>query len=178
VGYDDKKQRFVFPNTWGPNWGRRGLGFLPYSYFPSRFIEGWILTLLQSPIKRDKQAGIEIRSWGIKTPLGNIQHGVEIYDHHIDEMIAWGFAIERENTLDLEELFVRPKWRKQGYGSELAKEFVNLSTCRGKKLHAWIPHPDVKSENKLALEKILYHLNLKFKQSPFRWASGVGEWRG
>ena len=33
MGYDDRKERFIFPNSWGGNWGRHGLGFLPYTIF-------------------------------------------------------------------------------------------------------------------------------------------------
>ena len=32
VGYDDSKQTFIFRNSWGPNWGCGGYGFMPYAY--------------------------------------------------------------------------------------------------------------------------------------------------
>jgi C1A family cysteine protease len=32
VGYDDAKQRFVLRNSWGPTWGDKGYGTIPYSY--------------------------------------------------------------------------------------------------------------------------------------------------
>ena len=32
IGYDDKKQLLCFQNSWGTNWGRKGLGFLPYQF--------------------------------------------------------------------------------------------------------------------------------------------------
>jgi C1A family cysteine protease len=32
VGYDDNKRRFIFRNSWGPGWGTKGYGTLPYEY--------------------------------------------------------------------------------------------------------------------------------------------------
>jgi C1A family cysteine protease len=32
VGYDDKKEIFIFRNSWGESWGDKGYGQLPYAY--------------------------------------------------------------------------------------------------------------------------------------------------
>jgi C1A family cysteine protease len=32
VGYDDASQRFLFRNSWGARWGKKGYGTLPYAY--------------------------------------------------------------------------------------------------------------------------------------------------
>jgi C1A family cysteine protease len=32
VGYDDAAQLLKFQNSWGPDWGQRGFGFLPYAF--------------------------------------------------------------------------------------------------------------------------------------------------
>jgi len=32
VGYDNAKQAFIIRNSWGPTWGEKGYGFLPYGY--------------------------------------------------------------------------------------------------------------------------------------------------
>lgn len=32
VGYDDKQQRFIVRNSWGPKWGMRGYFTMPYAY--------------------------------------------------------------------------------------------------------------------------------------------------
>lgn len=175
VGYDNHKQRFIFLNSWGSKWGRRGLGFLPYSYLPSRFLEGWIVTIPESSQLKRISSKIDICRWDHKDPFGNIMYGVEIIDFSQDEMIAWGFAIERSNSLDLEELFVRPNWRRHGYGSQIAIEFSQIGNHLGKQLRAWIPHPDGVSQNKAALNKIMHKLGLSLKPSPVRWAAVIGE---
>lgn len=35
VGYDDKTQRFIVRNSWGPNWGIKGYFTMPYAYLTS-----------------------------------------------------------------------------------------------------------------------------------------------
>ncbi len=32
VGYDETKRRVKFKNSWGPNWGDKGYGYLPYDF--------------------------------------------------------------------------------------------------------------------------------------------------
>lgn len=32
VGYDDNKDAFTIANSWGPEWGDKGFGYLPYEY--------------------------------------------------------------------------------------------------------------------------------------------------
>jgi C1A family cysteine protease len=33
IGYDDTSRLVAFLNSWGPNWGKNGIGFLPYEFF-------------------------------------------------------------------------------------------------------------------------------------------------
>lgn len=35
VGYDDHRAWIIFQNSWGTNWGDKGFGYLPYSFFTS-----------------------------------------------------------------------------------------------------------------------------------------------
>jgi len=174
-GYEDYLKRFLILNSWGLTWGDNGFGYLPYEYFPERFLEGWTFLrplYLHPPI--DKISKIKVTTWGTKDSFGNMLHGVEINDVNEDEMIGWGFAIERNNVLELEELFVRPNWREKGFASKIAKEFITLSDSLRKKLKVWIPHPDVVDSNLKGLHAILDSLNITYSSSPVRWASGVG----
>lgn len=176
VGYDNHKQRFIFLNSWGARWGRRGMGFLPNSYFPDRFLEGWTIIVPRSiPWTRKNSSVIDLRRWANKDPFGNTFYGAEIVDFPNNEIIAWGFAIERETSLNLEELFVRPNWRRRRYGTLLAAEFTQLGTRLGKRLRAWVPHPDGVKGNEEALNKILHQLGLSRRPSPVRWAAAIGE---
>jgi len=175
IGMSTRKRRFVFLNTWGPGWGRRGWGFLPYSYFPSRFIEGWMVTVPESESWEPSVfPRIKLFQWYTQSPFGDL-YCSEIVDTLRDEILAWGIAIEREDSLDLEELFVRPGWRRQGCGSLLATEFAQLAADLDKRLRAWVPHPDGVKGNEEALNKILLRMGLVRRPSPVRWAAAVGE---
>lgn len=179
VGYDNHKQQFNFINPWG-NWGDNGRGTVPYSYISTRFVEGYVIPSFEilpdiSPRSIDS-SHMKIRTWKTDTHIGGGKmYGAEIVDPIEDEMIAWGFAIERKTSLDIEELFVRPNWRRKGYGSLLTTGFVQMGADLGKKLQAWVPHSDCGTRNEVALNKILRLLGLSREPSPVRWASAVGK---
>lgn len=39
VGYDDTKKMLKFENEWGPDWGDKGYGYLPYSYITPNLVD-------------------------------------------------------------------------------------------------------------------------------------------
>jgi len=42
IGYDDDKGAFEIINSWGPNWGDAGYGWIDYKFWPSWVNEGYI----------------------------------------------------------------------------------------------------------------------------------------
>lgn len=46
VGYDDSKKCFIFQNSWGPEWGDKGYGYIPYAYILNQQESGdfWTIT--------------------------------------------------------------------------------------------------------------------------------------
>jgi GNAT superfamily N-acetyltransferase len=174
IGYDREVKRFKFLNSWGAKWGDSGFGYLPFDYFSSRFLEGWaILSPCMMPLPIIP-GGIELRTWGIDDPLGGIFHGIEILDVANNEIIGWAFAVMRGSFLDVEEIFVRPKWRRSGYASQLTSKLKLLANQLDRKLRAWIPHSDYGRENIPAVRAILKQLNLGVIRSSVRWAAAVG----
>ena len=41
VGYDNKKKRFKFKNSWSRAWGEEGYGYLPYTYMTKYGMDCW-----------------------------------------------------------------------------------------------------------------------------------------
>lgn len=45
VGYDDRSQRFIVMNSWGPDWGKKGYFTIPYEYVCSQRLASDFWTL-------------------------------------------------------------------------------------------------------------------------------------
>ena len=62
VGYDDEKRFVKFRNSWGPAWGDKGYGYLPYEYFTDGGVgDCWsirsvVLTADADPISTEEAA--------------------------------------------------------------------------------------------------------------------------
>ena len=41
MGYDDKKKRFKFKNSWSADWGEKGYGYIPYAYVEKYGSDHW-----------------------------------------------------------------------------------------------------------------------------------------
>jgi C1A family cysteine protease len=51
VGYDDRSERFIVRNSWGPKWGQRGYFTMPYAYMtnPQLAQDFWTLETVEEP---------------------------------------------------------------------------------------------------------------------------------
>jgi C1A family cysteine protease len=45
VGYDNPKKLFIVRNSWGPDWGKKGYGTMPYAYFTNTDLSADFWTL-------------------------------------------------------------------------------------------------------------------------------------
>jgi GNAT superfamily N-acetyltransferase len=76
-----------------------------------------------------KVIGISTLHGKTDTPLGTL-HVLENYDGSDDERRGWAVLLERRNCLELQEIFVKPEFRRQGIASTLVRKIDGL---RGKK---------------------------------------------
>lgn len=172
-GYNDAEQNFTFRNSWGAGWGDRGNGRLSYEYFERYHVEGWIIPNAKRfrPQKRIK--GIAEACWGIVGRLTDRPlHGFEYIDVRNDECIAWAFVVERNGFAEVEELFVRPTFRGQGYGRRLANLILSSKRIEGLPLRLWVSHADSQIMTDAAALQTLRRLGLKHvNPSGARWAA-------
>ena len=179
VGYDDAKSQFTFMNSWGTDWGDDGFGYLPYDSFEATWDEGWFMNLAY-PDFRKRRPEYSRRSWGFqRAASGFVYHCFEFTDPQ-DLRIAWALAVQREEGwLEVEELFVRPTFRRQGYGKGLLRSLQKLAGELGCELKMWISHADIDASSISAIDKLIAPIGLERKVSGYRWApafaSPVGE---
>jgi GNAT superfamily N-acetyltransferase len=91
-----------------------------------------------------------------------------------DERMGWAFVLHRNGFLDVEELFVRPQYRRQGISGHLVERILYLSHQLGQPLRLWVPFSDWELDNRGLVEKIAERLGLALFDSPVKWAAAVG----
>jgi len=110
-------------------------------------------------------------SWGIPDLISrSFLHGFEINDTRNNEPIGWAFIVRRNGFFDIEEFFVRPMFRGQGYGRKLVKAIQGNRRIKAP-LRAWISHAD--SALGAPAQAVLRRLGLKAEPCSERWASYV-----
>jgi GNAT superfamily N-acetyltransferase len=175
VGYDDNTQKFKFVNSWGRDWGDKGYGYLPYTYFELFMTEAWVDI---RPNYNDiapytysfKAAGGIAMEWYLASVLHDIIYGVEIRDSKLDGRKAWGFAFQYDGYLNVEELFIKPKYRGRGYSKQLISSFERISKQLSLPLRFWISHPDNNIPNMVILEHMAGKNGYHLSYSGVRWA--------
>lgn len=172
IGYDDATSEFKFRNSWGPGWGDRGNGYLPYDVFDSTCTEAWTEDLMRSPARRDISPAV--LSWAEDEGEIGILHCHELV-HDGGERIAWAFAVEGSGLMELEELFVIPRFRKRGNGTMLTRLVEALAQERACDLRAWVPHVDCAARNLAIVERLFRGVGFKLRPSPQRWAGQLAE---
>jgi GNAT superfamily N-acetyltransferase len=174
IGYDDSTQLLKFINTWGPNWGDRGCGYISYRTFERTWVEGWCF-FPEKQRPTGPEPGLKERSWAASEFGGGLVHVREIVGPNEDR-IAWSFVIQRKDSLDVEELFVKPEHRGKGYGKSLARSLWKLAFEVQQYPRIWIPYPDTTPENLLILENLFKPVGLQLVETPValvRWAPFV-----
>jgi GNAT superfamily N-acetyltransferase len=174
MGLSEANRVFVISNSWGPAWGYYSLGDMPFEFFDRFMIESWAVDET-SPALKPGKGDVEFHVWETRDPLGDGTpiHGIEVYDPRHDDRIGWSFVVHRDGFLDIEELFVKPAYRGQGYGGQLVDRLLGLATQRAQPLRAWIPYVDAGEANRPALGALLKKLGLGVHRSGVGWAAYV-----
>ncbi|HVA84202.1 MAG TPA: GNAT family N-acetyltransferase [Candidatus Binataceae bacterium] len=172
VGYDDSAAELIFRNSWGVGWGDKGYGYLPYDVFEATWTEGWFADLFPCPPRSEPKTGLTELAQGVSEHGGGTLHCRELVGAD-DERIAWVFVVERSGEMEVEEFFVRPQFRKRGYGKSLVRSIGELASARRCSLKFWISHADVARSNLRTLEHLLLQVGLHIKRSGVRWAPYV-----
>jgi hypothetical protein len=90
-----------------------------------------------------------------------------------DERLAWVSVLESKTSLEIEELFVRPQYRRAGHGKKLFNKINRMATDRGLSLRMWISFADTAPENLAIIERVVKPAGLSIQASGVRWARFV-----
>jgi GNAT superfamily N-acetyltransferase len=169
-GCDDDTETFRFAHNWGPDWGEEGFGNLPYRYWSDRFLEAWVPDDRRvASVPTDGRTGTVVIYREAPHWRGDQIRMIEIEDVDRDEFVGWSIMVETSESLELEELFVRPAYRGAGHGRTLAKTIDRLRARLQLPLKAWVSHPDWPASP--AQEAVLAHLGLTVMPSAEKWAA-------
>lgn len=167
AGYQGQQALFVFPNSWGEEWGHGGLGAISPRDVDRFMVEGNAIVGLGVGPKVEAKSGKVILLW--KSSAGRKQvHGRELVDAATGERLAWSFLVRRGNYLDIDELFVWPTHRQQGYGSLLAQLAVEAAQEMKCELRALVGFVDSYPLDRERLSKLLDRMGLALQPSEHR----------
>jgi len=171
--YDSSMGMFRFWNSWGDQWGDNGYGYLSGTTLDAILWEAWRMFPPVQPEQSPYPADPEVRGWGATDRHdGSVLRCLEFVNANDDRM-AWAFAIERQGSLDIEELFVRPQFRRTGYGSKLIRTLHGFAAKENRRFRMWISYADVRPENLRVVEKMTKPLGIRLEPAGMRWSPMV-----
>lgn len=169
---------FQIQNSWGAEWGNAGHALMPTYYFDKYIIEAWTqeVSLTSRTRIKNKQIDKDTHVTAISTYAHSDQ---KLYWFNIaipggNDRAGWAYAIEYNNTLNIEDIYIHPQHRRKGYANILIHELLDLKAAKGMPLALWVPYADSCSQNRnsiYTLPKIAERLGLTYRQSPVRWAA-------
>jgi GNAT superfamily N-acetyltransferase len=169
VSYDRERDEFTFRNSWG-NWGRNGYGDIAAETLAATWWEGWkYISEFEADPTLKGAFPRPPRESTFKDTDGSISHWLEILDED-DNRVGWASALETQANLDIEELFVRPEYRRSDYGGKLIQRLQEIALSRCLPLRIWISFPDAVPQNLQTIEKIARPIGLSIQASGERWA--------
>ena len=152
---------------------------MPYEYFDRYVFDCWAAygrDVLSNYRLKKLDNGGHVR-WSAHDDEGRHIYAFEVRDARGNERHAWTFVIRRDGALEIEELYVRPEFRRRGHGRWLAERVAQLARDTKMPLRLWVDFADCKAEsenNYPALVATARRLGVQFRPCSVPWAAYFG----
>jgi len=180
AGYNDNTQLITFINSWGPQWGDSGCGYLPYAYFEKYRSEA--LTAFPYKLKNwcpdSTGEGFGIRMSMFTNALGYAACVIDLWQFEEDIRIGWCLLTWRGGDfVEIEDFFIRPGFQIGPHQRVLTEQVLELAQDNELPLRLWIGHADIKhyTANFAVMNKLLRAIRWKVGPSPYPWEVYVAE---
>jgi GNAT superfamily N-acetyltransferase len=153
---------------------------MPYEYFDRYVFECWATYGRSEGLRLFKLKHLDEEGhvrWSAHDEDDHRIYAFEVRDPFFEDRRAWAFVIERDGALEVEELYVRPEYRRLGHGRWLADRVAQLACEKGMPLRLWVAFADCKSEsegNYPSLVATARRLGVQFQACPVPWAAYFG----
>jgi GNAT superfamily N-acetyltransferase len=169
VSFNPDRDEFKFVNSWGRSWGDGGYGYIRAQRLAATWSEGWLT--IPTPPEMTPLHGVlpYMRTGALRQSDGSILHWLDIVGEN-DERLGWASTIQSPTNFEIEELFVRPAYRRAGWGKKMFETIGRMAKDCGVPLKMWISFADTAPENLKHIEKIVSPSGLSIQASGVRWA--------
>lgn len=174
---DESKNRILFANSWGIDWGDEGHGEFSLEYFRQYATEliahaGFMDYL---PFVHDEDICVGWK-WNLSEKFSF--HCREIIQGGTGDRIAWSFGSRRGNELVIHELFVWPTFRGQGLGRKLVELMTELCSQANLKPRIRVPFVDAQTDNLACVMAVARMMGTELSESNSAFYSLDGIFKG
>lgn len=167
TGCDTSQNIVSFRNSWGPGWGQAGYGTMTFDFIEKNLQEAYSVAPPENPnLVTDKAIAREYSH-----PLGKYEC-LELRDGANRESIGWIIIKRTDACLEIEDLYVRPGYRKKGFGANLFCSALGMARADGLALVGWVGLADAitRTANLREIEAMVGKFGYGLKQEKLSWS--------
>ncbi|MFO0904015.1 MAG: GNAT family N-acetyltransferase [Pirellulales bacterium] len=167
----DEDTYVLSPNSWGESWGNAGWAAITKEFFGRYMYSAWAFEpKAERPIARGR--GIQFETWVRGAFPDRVLLAAEFINADTQESVAWILYVVRKGAAHIEDLYVKPNHRGNGYGRHLLAYVLHECEKKEIPVQLWIDFADIDVPSKVEhLKQWLSAYPFRIERSPFAWAA-------